>query len=181
MYNIVSGEFTVYALWEDSTTGQSFRLGESSLHSVLMAVKPLVPSKNISKNSGFSGFPQLAVSGSNVYAVWYDETSGNGDIFFAAGTDFGLNFDTPTNLSNNPGFSGFPKITVGEGKSVYIVWTDNTPGNLDIFVASSINGGLVFILVNVSNNIQPSAEPQIAASFGNNVYVVWHELCISSG
>ena len=57
-------------------------------------------------------------------------------ISFFTGTDFGLNFDTPTNLSNNPGFSGFPKITVGEGKSVYIVWTDNTPGNLDIFVAS---------------------------------------------
>lgn len=42
---------------------------------------------NVGDNIGFSEHPQIAVSGSNVYAVGTDNTSGNGEIRFVKSTD----------------------------------------------------------------------------------------------
>ena len=57
--------------------------------------------------------------------------------------------------------------------NVYVVWLDETPGNEDIFFATSTDGGLTFSeLENISENTRTSGSPQISSE-GNNVYVVW--------
>jgi len=44
---------------------------------------------NFSKDVGHSERPQVSVSGSNVYVVWLDDTSGSRDVFFRKSTDGG--------------------------------------------------------------------------------------------
>ena len=65
----------------------------------------------------------------------------------------------------SPGPSG-----VVNASNAYVVWEDDTPGNLDIFFRASQGLGTI----NISNNTGISANPQIAVS-GNNVYVTWQD------
>jgi hypothetical protein len=90
---------------------------------------------NLSNNTGFSTNPQITAFGSNVYVVWRDNSSGNDDIYFKRSSDTGNSFNTTENLSNSNGSSIDPQITA-TGNNVYIVWSDNTSGNGDIYFKS---------------------------------------------
>lgn len=67
---------------------------------------------NMSNNAGISFDPQVAVSGSNVYIVWNDQTPGNQDILLKRSTDSGATWKSIKNLSNNAGNSNLPQIGV---------------------------------------------------------------------
>jgi hypothetical protein len=138
---------------------------------------------NLSNNTRDSVLPQIAVSGNNVYAVWFDRVNmpipgGNRGVFFVASNDSGQKFGNPKRLSNNTGnntVSGV-QMAVSE-KKVYAVWADGTPNDHDFrknvfFVASNDSGQTFSTPINLSNNTRDSVLPQIAAS-GNNVYAVW--------
>ena len=64
-----------------------------------------------------------------------------------------------------PGPSG-----VVNASDAYVVWTDNTPDNNEIFFRTSQGMGTI----NVSNNTGFSVNPQIAVS-GSNVYITWRD------
>jgi hypothetical protein len=131
---------------------------------------------NLSDNPKSStNFPEISVSGKNVYVVWDDDTPGNFDIFFRRSTDGGKTFGKTINLSNNDGNSEIPRIAVS-GRNVYVVWKDFTLGLEDIFFKRSTNKGDDFgKTINLSNNPEATSErPRIAVS-GRNVYVVWQD------
>jgi len=132
----------------------------------------------------FSGSVQLAVSGTDVHIVWFDENFFTNDIFYAKSTDGGITFGTPVNLSDNPGLSSSPQISVS-GSNVFVVWTDDSDGlGSEIFFSRSTDGGTTFngsldpsdpgIPVNLSNNAVEDASPQLAES-GGNLIVAWIE------
>lgn len=78
-----------------------------------------------------------------------------------------------TNLSNTSGESRRVQLFV-QGENVYSVWTDDAPGNSDVFFAKS-NGGASFVdHLNISNNNGSSAFPRLVVS-EPNVYVVWYD------
>jgi len=59
---------------------------------------------------------------------------------------------------------------------VYVTWHDLTPGKREVFFRASANNGTSFEnVINISENLADSLDPQIAAS-GSNVYVTWHDL-----
>ncbi len=64
--------------------------------------------------------------------VWQDDTLGDSDIFFKASGNEGATFGSTKNLSNNDGDSSVPQI-ISSGGNIYVVWQDDTPGNLHIF------------------------------------------------
>ncbi|MEX0597524.1 MAG: sialidase family protein [Candidatus Paceibacterota bacterium] len=79
-----------------------------------------------------------------------------------------------TNLSNTIGKSYRPQLFV-QGENVYAVWTDDTPGNNEIFFTKSKNGGASFEQpLNLSNNNGSSAFPRLVVA-EPNVYVVWYD------
>ena len=92
---------------------------------------------NLSSNVGLSSNPQIAVSGTNVYVVWQDKTTGNEEIagrwdaFLRTSADNGATFGNGVNLSNN-GSSNGPQIAVSDS-DVYVTWLDSAPGNEGIF------------------------------------------------
>jgi hypothetical protein len=65
-----------------------------------------------------------------------------------------------------PGPSGVVNVS-----NAYVVWEDFTPGNAEIFFRASQGLGTI----NLSNNTDISANPQIAVSGNNNVYVTWED------
>ena len=164
----VSGN-DVYVVWQGKTTGKYQIIFAKSTDGGATFSAPV----NISDNSGDSSYPKIIASGNNIYITWsYTVTGKDYDVLFTKSTDGGTTFSAPVNISNNPGDSGLPQMSVS-GNNVYITWENNGVGNFEVFVAKSTDNGNTFTIpVNVSNNPSPSGSPQIVAS-GNNVYVTW--------
>jgi 3D (Asp-Asp-Asp) domain-containing protein len=131
------------------------------------------PKVNLSSNPGPSVFPEIAISGSNVYVVWTQENKAGTsvDVFFLRSADNGVTWGSKVNISND-GASAAPKIAVS-GSNVYVVYQGN---GLDVlFRRSTDNGATWKPKLNLSNDPEQSHLYKIAAA-GSNVYVVWNDL-----
>jgi hypothetical protein len=145
---------------------------------------------NLTDNPNDSVYPQVAASENNVYVVWEDSTTSdlsnnNYDIYIKKSADWGESFaensnsiasGTPTeilNLSNNPGFSEHPQIAAYDEK-VHVAWIDNSLGNKEILLATSIDNGTTFSeAINLSNTLNTNSRNLELSAFENNVYAVW--------
>ena len=144
-------------------------------------------SQNISNNPGNSTDPQIAVYQNNVYVVWSDATTGNGDIYFKRSVDNGTSFGSAENLvldekknigTNNTGSSSYPQIAA-VGSNVYVAWIDTMTGNNEIFLRHSNDAGVTFrgareLSKTISVDGEYALFPRISAS-ASNVYVVWQD------
>src|SRR5574341_1479107 len=152
----------VYVVWEDGETILFSASGNrgASFGSIV----------NISNSTASISSPYIAASGDSVYLVWESKEG----ILFRASTDNGMTFRDVINLSNSYGHAVTPKVAAS-GTNVYAVWHDLTPGKREVlFRASSDNGSNFGDIVNISENLADSLDPQVAAS-GSNVYVVWQD------
>ncbi len=147
----------VYVSWRDSTLGNSQIFFKSSNNNGA-SFGPLL---NLSSDAGTAYNAHVAATGSNVYVVWSDTTPGVEDIFFVTSTNGGGSFGSPTNLSNNPGFSRDPQLAA-TSSNVYVAWDDDTPGNKDVF----------FKIGALATIAQPSAHSQTLLTNQNQSVVV---------
>jgi LVIVD repeat len=125
-------------------------------------------------NNSSASHPRVTVSDNYVYVVWTSNSSseGNGEINFRMSSNNGASFQAAKNLSNNPGNSTNAIVTAHRN-NVYVVWTDDTMGNTDIYFRKSSDYGNNFNkTLNLSRTNGSSLSPQLAAS-DNHVYVVW--------
>ncbi len=130
----------------------------------------------MSNSNGSSTDPQITATENNVYIVWSDTTTGNGDIYFKASTDNGTSFSFPKNLSTNlDGLALFPQVEA-TGNNVYVVWQDETPDKGRIrFRASNDNGNDFSITRVLSQENEVNANsPQLSVS-ESAIYVVWED------
>jgi hypothetical protein len=162
----VSGN-NIYVVWRDGSE-ISYRMstdGGASFGST----------DNLSNNAGFSQASAITASGSNVYVVWTDDTSGNTEILYRRSTDGGASFGSTDNLSNSAGFSFDPAISAF-GNNVYVVWSDDSPGNADILFKRSLDSGESFSIdsTNLSNSDGFSFHSSLAA-VDNSIFIVWED------
>jgi hypothetical protein len=157
----VSGS-NVYVVWED---------GETILFSVSQNRGANFGSiVNVSNSTASISNAHITASGDNVYLVWESKEG----ILFRASTDSGMTFGDVINVSNSYGHAVSPKVAAA-GNNTYVVWHDLTPGKREVlFRASSDNGSNFGGIVNISENLADSLDPQVAAA-GSNVYVVWQD------
>jgi hypothetical protein len=92
--------------------------------------------------------PQIASSGSNVYAVWADKvdsTSNNQEIVMRKSADSGANFASSVSISSSTADSLNPKISA-EGNNLNIVWQDQTIDgtNGELWFRTSADSGATF-------------------------------------
>jgi hypothetical protein len=129
--------------------------------------------QTLSNTPGNSTDPQIALYNNNLYVVWSDDSTGNGDIYFKRSVDNGTTFQSVENLSNSPGNSTDPQIAL-YNNNLYVVWSDDSTGNGDIYFKRSVDNGTTFDTVNniSENNTGSSSDPQIG-TYSNNVYLVW--------
>src|ERR671920_351221 len=73
----------VYVVWRDNSSGKDqiyFKRSSDNGNS-------FYPTEDLSNNNGSSTNPQITANGNNVYTVWSDTTTGNGDIYFKSSID----------------------------------------------------------------------------------------------
>jgi hypothetical protein len=85
----------------------------------------------------------ITASGDNVYVTWWDNKTGNWEVFFSKSTDNGETFDDTINLSNANGRSEDASIAAS-GDNVYVTWWDNKTGTREPFFRGSTDGGETF-------------------------------------
>jgi hypothetical protein len=96
----------------------------------------------------------IAVSENNAYVLWWDNKTGNWEIFFRASQDNGKTFGDEINLSNDTTRSDDGSIAA-QGNSVYVTWwdTNNKTGLREpVFIVSNDNGNTFGERVVLSGN-----------------------------
>ena len=132
------------------------------------------PSVRMTYTAGSSMYPAIAGSGGNVCVTWHDFTSGDGEIYLKKSTDGGATWKPNKRLTDNSGSSESSAIALN-GANVYVAWSDNTPGNYDIYFMRSTDGGATWQTAKrLTNNPGTSYKVDIAVS-GANVYVAWED------
>jgi hypothetical protein len=86
----------------------------------------------------------IAVSGSNVYAAWWNNKTGDFEVMFRASTDNGHTFGPKINLSNSPGVASTDAQMGAEGKNVYVIWWETTGHTAEPFLRISYDNGKTF-------------------------------------
>ena len=91
-------------------------------------------SQLLSLNSGGSYYPAITTGPSNnLQLVWFDYTPGNAEIFYKKSTAGGDAWTSNQRITWTSGNSMTPAIAVDAWGIIHVVWTDNTPGNEEIF------------------------------------------------
>lgn len=178
---LVASGSNVYVVWQDrsSDTKKIDILFARSSDNGATFSSPV----NLSKLVGSSHHPSLAVSGNNVYVVWFGETP-TGEygvperIYFARSTNNGEGFGDPVILSNRAGDLGSLQIATS-GSNVYATFSTGIMSfpvyDIDIYFVRSTDNGVTFSdAINLSGNSGISSNAQLAVA-GNNVYVAWQD------
>jgi hypothetical protein len=157
------GQF-VHVIWQDTPGNGDIFYARST-----NGGETFETSRNLSNTSGRSNDHQLLAEGSNVYVVWVDYTTGNGDINFRKSNDNGETFSATTNLSRGSGLSFLASRDpdmAAQGTKVSVIWAaypDRSARGLgEIIFRESLNSGGTFGKhIVVSKTLADSKEPQI--------------------
>ena len=63
-----------------------------------------------------------AITGDDVYIAWWDNKTGNNEVFFRASTDKGQTFGDKINLSNTPNAESTRVEIDSDANSVVVTW-----------------------------------------------------------
>ena len=144
----------------------------------------------MSNAKGGSADSQIAASGNNVYVTWWDNKTGNWQVFSRASSDNGKTFGDSVMLksigsspvkhlkappSNTTSVDTI--VAAAAGNKEYVVWWDNTTGNFEVSFAKSSDGGKTFgSPINISNSPDARSVGARMVAQGNNVYIAWMDI-----
>jgi hypothetical protein len=159
----------IFVIWHDITTPGNAEIyfKRSNDRGVTWSA-----SKRLTNNIGYSEDAAIAVDGSNIYVTWDDDTPGDSEIYFKRSNDRGVTWSASKRLTKNTGDSEDPAIAAA-GSNIYVVWSDDTPGNSEIYFKRSNDGGATWAANRrVTNNAGRSELPAIGVD-GSNIAVAW--------
>jgi len=124
-------------------------------------------------NSGDSSYPFLAAgTGNNLYIAWQDDTPGNDEVYLKSSTNSGNTWSTPIRVTWNSGYTGRPSIATDSSNVRYLVWSDDSPGNSEIFFKKS---SAWTTLERLTWNSGESYNPVIAIDATKGIHVIWYD------
>ena len=174
---IAVNENNIYLVWNQKTTNSSDIFFSKSVDNGKTFSEPI----NLSDSKDFSQTgrdTQIALSGNNIFVVWYEGSENDSDVFFIKSVDGGFTFSKPINLSQTTGRSELAQIAANK-ENLYVIWHDYSQGNGDVFLRESTDSGDTFGSIrNLSQNEEESnifvLGPQIFLT-NNQVYTVWQD------
>jgi hypothetical protein len=131
--------------------------------------------KRLTWSSGDSKYPAIALGSNNyIHVVWEDTAPGNTEIFYKKSTNGGVTW-TSKRLTWNSGFSLAPVIALDSNDHIYVVWWDGSPGNGELFMKKSTDGGAKWASQRLTQNSGDSKYPYIAIDSNDYVHLVWED------
>jgi hypothetical protein len=168
----------IHVVWYD---GYSVGVGNWEIYYKRSTDRGLTWSDNVnlSNNESIAYNPAIAVSGSYVHVVWYDNRDGNYEEYYKRSIDGGITWDPEIRLTNNTGISMHPSISAS-GLNVHLVWFDNSDGNFEVYYKNSIDGGVTWSTdVRLTNTAGKSYHPAVGVS-GSVVHVAWYDSTVGN-
>jgi len=109
-----------------------------------------------------------------LHLVWSEEMSDNAEIFHKKSTDGGATWSASKRLTWNSGYSLHPVLAVDSSANPGVVWSDNTPGNEEIYHKKNTDGGVTWT-ANKRLTWTPgfSLEPAVTVDFLDYLHVVF--------
>lgn len=120
----------VHVVWEDSMAGNSEIYYKRSTN----GGTTWGAAQRLTWTPGYSSNSIIGTDSSGViHFVWYDEASGDFEIYHKRSTNGGTTWSPRQRLTWNSGISSFPALALDSSDSIHLVWTDDTPGNAEIY------------------------------------------------
>ncbi len=134
--------------------------------------------KRLSYDYNNSMYSSVAVSGKNIYVVWFDEAHGtepkNNEIYINMSNDGGKTWKFKR-LTYSSGNSKMPSVTA-YGNKTYVVWQDDTHrGFPNIYIKISNNSGKTWTTKRLTNSSSYGTGFPDIAVYRDNIYVVWSD------
>jgi hypothetical protein len=181
----ISGNNSIYLTWWDNKTGNNEVFFAGSTDGGKTFGEPI----NLSNAKGASADSQIAAAQNSVYVTWWDNKTGNWDVFSRASTDGGKTFDEAVMLKSigsspvktlkapSPTTISVDTIVAASGTNEYVVWWDNTTGTWEVLFAKSTDNGKTFgVPINISNSPDTRSVGARMVAQGNNVYISWMDI-----
>ncbi len=163
----VSGQ-TVHVVWAENRDGyKKIWYKRSSNNGTTWSTDTA-----LTNHTGISEHPSIEASGDNVHVTWYDNRTGDQEIYYKHSTDGGINWETDTRLTNSVGYSYGPSIALS-GQSIHIVWWDSRTSPFKVYYKRSTNNGANWE-ADVPLVLSESFQPCITVN-NQNVHVVWED------
>jgi hypothetical protein len=94
-----------------------------------------------------------AITGDNVYVAWWDNKTGNNEVFFRASNDKGQTFGDKINLSNTPNAESTRVEIDSDANSVVVTWWEtNHTASTPVMKISTDNGKMFGPIIKLSTN-----------------------------
>jgi hypothetical protein len=152
MQDVAASGNSVYVTWCDDKTGdmeifvrKSSDGGKTFGNTTMLKSVGTLPS-----NIKYVPYEQLdteliqidtnvALSGNNTYAMWWENKTGNWEVLFSRSIDGGQTFEDTINLSNSSTTRSERAQLAAVGNNVYVTWWEE-PGREPMFRSSNDNG-----------------------------------------
>jgi hypothetical protein len=122
-----------------------------------------------------SYYPRIAADSSGaIHVVWYENPTGNDEIYYKRSTNGGGTWGATQKLTWNSGYSFDPAIARSSSKTIHVVWDDSTPGNAEIYHKRSTDGGTTWSAIK-RLTWTPGGSYYPAIDSGSSIYIVWED------
>jgi hypothetical protein len=165
----------IHVAWQDETPGNSEIFYRRSTN----GGSTWGITKRLTWNSSFSEFPSITVdSNGYVHIVWENPISGNVEILYKRSTDGGATWGATKRLTWTTGYSERSSLVNDSNDEMHLIWTDNTPGNDEIFYMKSTDGGSTWTTakrLTWNTGFSHSRKGCLSVDSLGRVHVVWHD------
>jgi hypothetical protein len=112
----------------------------------------------------------------NLHVVWQEDTPGSIEIYYRKSTDGGATWGPSRRLTWNTDASISPALHVESSGNIHLVWSDYTPGNVEVFYRMSSDRGVTWTTPKrLTWNAGDSWSPQLIVQWGYNYHLVWSD------
>jgi hypothetical protein len=164
MQDVAASGNNVYVTWCDDKTGdmeiymrKSSDGGKTFGNTIMLKSVGTLPS-----NIKYIPYEQLdteliqidtnvALSGNDTYAMWWENKTGNWEVLFTRSIDEGQTFEDTINLSNSSTTRSERAQLAADGDNVYVTWWEE-PGREPMFRSSNDNGETFGPILRLADN-----------------------------
>ncbi len=192
LYPTVASDYnrSIFCAWQDIRTADwDIYFTRSTNFGLDWEPNKLVTNPNTS--SGHQQYPKMVLgptSEPNLYLVWQDARTDDGDIYFSYSTDYGDTWQNEIQINTNSlqnTIQGYPDIVCDAKGRLYVVWSDlikdGSETQWDIKFSKSVNNGMTWSTpIRVNDPISVAgrtnqSRSEVAVDSNGRIYVVWED------